>query len=129
MGSWSMSMFSFKSSDWRCSIKKVFSKFRKFHRKTFHRKTPVLESFLLKVAGLQALKRDFNTGVLMRNLRNFSKHLFWRISAKDCFCSFFVMALIITRFFCSRSNWNGWRMVEWKSSLSLVFSSEQWLFH
>ena len=39
--------------------------------------------------------------------------------------NFFLMALIATRIFCSGSNWNGWRMVERKFSLSHVFSSEQ----
>ena len=39
--------------------------------------------------------------------------------------NFFLMALIATSIICSGSNWNGWRMVEWKFSLSHVFSSEQ----
>ena len=33
------------------------------------------------------LKRDPNTGVCLRNLRNFSENLFGRISANDCFHS------------------------------------------
>ena len=39
--------------------------------------------------------------------------------------NFFLMALIATSIISSGSNWNGWRMVEWKFSLSHVFSSEQ----
>ena len=39
--------------------------------------------------------------------------------------NFFLMALIAISIICSGSNWNGWRMVEWKFSLSHVFSSEQ----
>ena len=31
-------------------------------------------------------KRDSNRSVFQWNLRNFYKHLFWRISVKDCFC-------------------------------------------
>ena len=32
------------------------------------------------------LKGDSNTGAFLWNLRNFQEHLFWRKSAKDCFC-------------------------------------------
>ena len=53
------------------------SKFRKFHRKTL-----CLSLFLTT---LQVFRRYSNTDVF---LRNFSEHLFWRISAKDCFYLF-----------------------------------------
>ena len=45
----------FRTSQRRCPAKKVFLKFRKSHKKT-----PALESFLIK---LQALRRDSNNGV------------------------------------------------------------------
>ena len=37
------------------------------------------------------LKRDCNTGVFLRNLRKFYKHLLWRISANGCFLFFIVI--------------------------------------
>ena len=46
----------------RCFSKKVFSKFRKFHRKT-----PVLEFLFTKVVG----KRDSNTGAFLGNFARF----------------------------------------------------------
>ena len=41
------------------------------------------------------LKRDSNTSIFLWNLQNFQEHLFWRIAANDCFCSFFLMAPIM----------------------------------
>ena len=74
----------------RCSIciKSCFLKFRNIHRKT-----PVLESFLNKVAGLEAypfrlatlLKRDSNTGIFLWILKSFLEQLFWKTSANRCF--------------------------------------------
>ena len=53
----------FKGSHPRCSIKKLFFKFRYINRKT-----PVLESLFNKVADPKAcnlIKKESNTGVLM----------------------------------------------------------------
>ena len=58
----------FKSSHLGCSVKKVFLNLCRFHGKT-----PVFESLLNKVAGLQALtlsKKGSCTRVFLRNLRN-----------------------------------------------------------
>ena len=41
-----------------------------------HKKTTVLESFLNKVAGLQGIKRDPNTGVFLWILKNFKDTYF-----------------------------------------------------
>ena len=60
------------------------SKFRKCHRKT-----PVLESFLMKFQAWRSttlLKRDSNTVIFLWNLRHFEEHLFWGTSANGCFC-------------------------------------------
>ena len=61
----------------------------------FHRKTPVLESFFNKAAGLQActlLKRDFNTDIFLRNLRNFKNIFFYKISKFLCTIFVFIKA-------------------------------------
>ena len=59
-----------KSSHWRCSVKKVFSKFRKFHRKT------VLESLFDKFPG------PYAWSFIKKRLQ----HTF-RAYANDCFYS------------------------------------------
>ena len=68
----------------RCSVKKweCVLKFRKIHRKT-----PALETFLIKkdLQPASFLKRDSNTSAFLWSLRNFSEHLFWRTSASGCF--------------------------------------------
>ena len=65
-----------------CSIKKMFLK--KKNRK-IHWKTPAPESLIkLQTSDLQLyLKRDSGTGVFLGILREFSEHLFCRISAND----------------------------------------------
>ena len=59
----------------------------KYHK--FHRKTPVLESLLNKVASPQALlKKGSNTSVFLWNLWNFQEQAggcFWKF--KKCLCS------------------------------------------
>ena len=62
----------------RCSLK-----FR-----TIQKKIPVLESLFNKVAGLKAaalLKRDSNTGVFLRILRNFKEQPFYRAPLRAAF--------------------------------------------
>ena len=75
----------FISSHRRCSLK--FCK--------FHRKTPVLESLIYKVASLQGFnftKKDPYTGVFLWNLRNSEEHLFWRTSERLLLCvDYFIM--------------------------------------
>ena len=39
------------------------------------------------------LKRNSNTGVFLWHLQKFLEHLFWSISSKDCFSSFFFVSL------------------------------------
>ena len=41
---------------------------------------------VLQLKSATLLKGDSNAGVLLWILWNFSKHLFWRTSANDCFC-------------------------------------------
>ena len=63
---------------------------------SFFLMAPVLESLLNKLQVFRSatlLKWDFRTGVFLWNLWSFYEHLFWRISAIECFCSFFLMAL------------------------------------
>ena len=55
------------------------------------RKTPVLKLLFSKVIqswrSAILLKGGSNTGVFLWILQNFSDHLFWRTSAKGCFCT------------------------------------------
>ena len=55
--------------------------YKKRCSKKFHRKTPVLESSFIKVAGLGSATLDSKTGVFLLNLRNSQKHIFCRASA------------------------------------------------
>ena len=69
-----------------------------------HRETPVLKSLFNKVAGLRpatSWKRDSDTGVFLWILRNFLEHLFWSISANDCFCSM----VSCSRFIMDQKSW------------------------
>ena len=57
-----------RRSHWKCSIKKISSKFHNIYRKT-----PALESLFKKVAGLRLttlLKKDSNTGAFLWILQN-----------------------------------------------------------
>ena len=86
-------MFSFKSSHRRCSVKKVFLTFRKFDRKT-----PVLESLLNKVAGLEAcniIKKRLQHRYFPVKFAKFLRTPFWRISANDGFYSFLLTAPVL----------------------------------
>ena len=63
--------------------KKVFLKISE----TSEENTCVGVSFLIKLQGFRPatfFKGDSNTGIFLRNLRNFQKHLFWRTSAQNC---------------------------------------------
>ena len=75
------------SSHKRCSIKiailKIFAIFTGKHL--------CWNLFLIKLQDWRPtnlLKRDSNTGVFLWKLLNFLKQLFWKTSAKGCFCTF-----------------------------------------
>ena len=73
----------------RSSSKQILKNF------TISQKKPVLESFFNKAAGLQActlLKRDFNTDIFLRNLRNFKNIFFYKISKFLCTIFVFIKA-------------------------------------
>ena len=73
-----------RSSHPRCSVKKDIKIKLKFFNYLKN-----LQNFTkrhLRWSLFQNLfKRDSNTDVFQWNLRNFHEHLFWRISANDCF--------------------------------------------
>ena len=57
--------------------------------RNFTGKIPVLESHFKKIQAFRPVflfKRDSNTVLFFWNSRNVWEHLFWRTSAKDCFC-------------------------------------------
>ena len=64
-----------KSSHWRCSVKKVFLKFRKFHRKT------VLESLFYKFPGPYAW--SFIKKRLQHMLRTYANDCFYSRSSSS----------------------------------------------
>ena len=65
-------MFSFKSSNRRCSAKKVFLKISQISQENI-----CLFLIKLQVCRLSTLlKRDSNTGILLWNLRNFKNNNF-----------------------------------------------------
>ena len=71
----------FRSSHWRCSVKKVYLKLSEILQQN-----TCVESFFIK---LQAFRlRDSDTGVFSVKFSVFLWNLFWRTSANDCFCLF-----------------------------------------
>ena len=81
-----LSLKKYRSSHQRSYVKKCVLK----SQVKLHRKTPVLETFFNKVAGLQPasfLKRNSNTSAFLWSLGDFKEHRFWRTSANDCFWS------------------------------------------
>ena len=75
----------FGSSNRRCSIKKHVLK----NLENFTGKHVCWSLFSIKLRAFRpatSLKRDSNTGVFLRILRNVLKNLFWRTSANDCIC-------------------------------------------
>ena len=51
----------------------------------FHRKTPVLESLVIKLKTSNFIKKETPTHIFLWNLRNFQEHLYSKVSANDFF--------------------------------------------
>ena len=67
-----------RSSHWRCSVKEdILKTLQNFSGKHLH--WSLFQTLF---------KRDSNTGVFQWNLQSFYEHLFWTISANDCFCPY-----------------------------------------